>query len=158
MKDLPNIDEIENFSFKQATTITDRNGEVLYRMFEENRQYVSYEEISSNFVEAIIATEDKRFWENAGIDPLGMLRALITDLRYGKTQGASTLTQQLIKLVLLSPEKKIERKLKEIILAMKLSKHIEKNVKENYKGLTTSEVDRKVKEKIMELYANLIFF
>gem|GEM_PF-5042176 len=47
---LPDIEEIENFNFKQATTITDRNGEVLYRMFEENRQYVAYDEISPYFV------------------------------------------------------------------------------------------------------------
>lgn len=86
LKDLPSIEEIEDFSFKQATTITDRNGEVLYRMFEENRQYVPYEEVSENFVDAIIATEDQRFRENPGVDPKGMVRAVRTDLRYGKTQ------------------------------------------------------------------------
>ncbi len=154
---LPDIEEIENFNFKQATTITDRNGVVLYRMFEENRQYVWYENISSHFVNWLVATEDQRFWENAGIDPIGMVRAAITDVTQGKTHGASTLTQQLIKLIMLNPEKKIERKLKEIILAVKLSGYIKKDISTTTKWLSETEIDRKVKEKIMELYSNLIF-
>jgi len=154
---LPDIEEIENFNFKQATTITDRNGEVLYRMFEENRQYVAYDEISPYFVKWLVATEDQRFWENAGIDPIGMVRAAITDVTQGKTHGASTLTQQLIKLIMLSPEKKIERKLKEIILAVKLNGYIKKDISSTSRWLSDTEIDRKVKEKIMELYSNLIF-
>lgn len=154
---LPDIEEIENFNFKQATTITDRNWTVLYRMFEENRKYVWYKEISPHFVNALIATEDQRFWENAGIDPIGMMRALFTDVTQGKTHGASTLTQQLIKLIMLNPEKKIERKLKEIILAVKLSGYIKNDISETNKWLSNTELDKKVKEKIMELYCNLIF-
>lgn len=57
-----------------------------------------------------------------------MMRAAITDVTQGKSHGASTLTQQLIKLIMLSPEKKIERKLKEIILAVKLSGYIKKDI------------------------------
>gem|GEM_PF-6623733 len=57
-----------------------------------------------------------------------MVRAAITDVTQGKTHGASTLTQQLIKLIMLSPEKKIERKLKEIILAVKLNGYIKKDI------------------------------
>jgi penicillin-binding protein 1A len=154
---LPNIEEIENFNFKQATTITDRNGVVLYRMFEENRQYVAYDQISSHFINGLVATEDQRFWNNAGIDPIGMVRAWITDVTQWKTHGASTLTQQLIKMIMLTPEKKIERKLKEIILAVKLSGYVKKDISSTNKGLSEEEVDRKVKEKIIELYSNLIF-
>ena len=118
---LPDINDIEDFNFKQSTVITDRNGIVLYRMFEENRQYVPYQEISAHFVNWLVATEDQRFWENAWIDPIGMVRAAITDVTEWKTHGASTLTQQLIKMMMLTPEKKIERKLKEIILAVKIN-------------------------------------
>jgi len=158
IRDLPDISEIENFSFKQATLITDKNWVTLYKLFEENRDYIPYENISPYFVDAIIATEDQRFWENPGVDRKGTLRAWITDVLYWKMQWWSTITQQLIKNVMLSPEKKIERKLKEIILAMKVSKYIKNDIKNKYNNLSQKELDRKVKEKIMELYSNLIFF
>ncbi len=157
LSDLPNINEIEEFKFKQATVITDRNGEVLYKLFEENRDYVPYEDISHYFVDAIIATEDQRFWDNPWVDWKGTIRAWITDLRYGKSQGWSTITQQLIKNMLLTSEKKLERKLKEIILAMKLSGYIKKDVDKRYNNLSKAETDKKVKEKILELYSNYIF-
>ncbi len=157
LSDLPKINEIEEFEFKQATVITDRNGVELYKLFEENRDYVEYADISAHFVNAIVATEDQRFWENPGVDRKGTLRAGITDLRYGKSHGGSTITQQLIKNMLLSPEKRLERKLKEIILAIKLSGYIKKDVAKKYHDLKSSEVDKKVKEKILELYSNYIF-
>jgi penicillin-binding protein 1A len=154
---LPDINDIEDFNFKQSTVITDRNGIVLYRMFEENRQYVPYQEISPHFVNWLVATEDQRFRENAWIDPIGMVRAAITDVTQWKTHGASTLTQQLIKMMMLTPEKKIERKLKEIILAVKINDYIKSDISETTKWLSNAEIDKKVKEKIMELYSNLIF-
>ncbi len=154
---LPDINDIEDFNFKQSTVITDRNGIVLYRMFEENRQYVPYQEISAHFVNWLVATEDQRFWENAWIDPIGMVRAAITDVTEWKTHGASTLTQQLIKMMMLTPEKKIERKLKEIILAVKINDYIKNDISETTKWLSSTEIDKQVKEKIMELYSNLIF-
>jgi len=157
IRNLPDISEIENFSFKQATTITDKNWVVLYKLFEENRDYIPYEKISENFVNALIATEDQRFWENPWVDWKWTLRAAITDVTQWKTQWWSTITQQLIKNIMLSPEKKIERKLKEIILAMKVSKYIKNDIKDNYKSLSKKELDIKVKEKILELYSNLIF-
>lgn len=157
IRKLPDIREIENFNFKQATIITDRNGQVLYRMFEENRQYVPYKQISKNFINAIVATEDKRFRDNVGIDIIGIVRAWITDITQGKTHWASTITQQLIKLIMLSPEKKIERKLKEIILAVRIGQYIKKDIAKTSKWASQEEIDQQVKEKIMELYANLIF-
>ncbi len=157
VRTLPDIKEIENFDFKEATVITDKNGEVLYKLFEENRDYVSYENIAPQFVNALIATEDQRFWTNPGIDVIGTLRAWITDVLYGKTQGGSTITQQLIKNIMLTPEKKIERKLKEIILAMKLNNYIKWSIQDKYDQLSTKELDKKVKEKVLELYANYIF-
>lgn len=157
LRDLPNIGEIEEFEFKQATVITDRNGEVLYKLFEENRDYIGYDDISPYFVNALIATEDQRFWDNPGVDRKGTLRAGITDIRYGKTHGGSTITQQLIKNMMLTPEKRVERKLKEIILAIKLSGYIKGDIAKRYDNLSSEEVDKKVKEKILELYSNYIF-
>lgn len=157
LQDLPDIAEIENFNFKQATTITDRHGEVLYTLFEENRQYIPYEKISENFINALVATEDQRFRTNPGIDWKGTIRAGITDITQGKTHGASTITQQLIKNLMLTPEKKIERKLKEIVLAMKLNKYITNDIKKKYMNLSDQEIEQKMKEKILELYSNYIF-
>jgi len=157
LKDLPDISEIENYNFKQATTITDRNWKTLYTLFEENRQYIPFEDMSTNFVNALIATEDQRFWTNPWIDRKGTLRAWIVDITQGKTQWWSTITQQLIKNLMLTPEKKIERKLKEIVLAIKLSKYTREEIARQHKGLSWEEIDRKVKEKILELYSNYIF-
>lgn len=157
IQELPDIEEVENFAFKEATVITDRNGEVLHRLFEENRKYIEFEEISENFVNALIATEDQRFWENPWVDRKWTLRAGMTDILEWKTQWWSTLTQQIIKNVLLTPEKKIERKLKEIILAVRLSTYIRSELKEKHNTLSPVELDRKAKEEIIEIYSNLIF-
>lgn len=159
LKDLPDISEIENYSFNQATTITDRNGKTLYTLFEENRQYIPFEDMSEKFVNALIATEDQRFWTNPGIDRRGTLRAWLVDIGNGwqSTQWWSTITQQLIKNLMLTPEKKIERKLKEIVLAIKLNKYIRRDIASKYQNLSGDEIDRKVKEKILELYSNYIF-
>lgn len=75
LRELPNINEIEEFEFKQATVITDKSGQVLYKLFEENRDYINYEDISQHFINATIATEDQRFWDNPGVDRKGTLRA-----------------------------------------------------------------------------------
>lgn len=158
LKDLPNIKSIEDKWFKQATTITARDGEVLYKLYEENREYVPFENISKNFVNAIISIEDQRFWTNPGIDVYGITRAIIRDIRTWAWHGASTITQQLIKNMLLTSERKISRKLKELILAMQLNSYIEKDINKKYNNLSQKETDRKVKEKVMELYANYIFF
>lgn len=157
IKELPDIADIENADFNQTTVITDRNGVELYKLYEENRDYIDFDEISENFVNALVATEDQRFWENPGVDRKGIIRAGITDIRYGKTQWWSTITQQVIKNILLTPEKKITRKLKEIILAVKLVNFVKDDISSTYKDLSSSEVDKRVKEHILELYANYIF-
>ena len=154
---MPDIADIEEVNFSQATTITDRNGEVLYTLFEENRQYVSYDDISEYFVNALVATEDQRYWTNPGVDRKGIARAGITDITQGKSHGGSTLTQQLIKNIMLTPEKRYERKFKEIVLAIKLNKYIKSDIRKKYDNLPEEEVERHMKEKILELYANYIF-
>jgi penicillin-binding protein 1A len=155
---LPNIADIEKVSFSQWTVITDRHWEQLYKLFDENRVNVLFKDISENFVNAIIATEDQRFWTNPGVDRKGTSRALITDVTQWKTHGGSTITQQLIKQLMLTPEKKVERKLKEMILALRLNDQIRWTLKKNYPNLTWEELERTVKERILELYSNYIFF
>lgn len=158
VKKLPPISDIDNINFSQATIITDRNNVVLYKLFEENRTYVWFEKISKNMVNAIIATEDKNFWTNPWIDISWIVRAWLKDIMHlEKKQWASTITQQLIKDLLLSREKTITRKLKEAVLAFQINSYIENQLKAKHQNLSNDELDRKSKEKIMELYLNHIF-
>lgn len=154
---LPDISSIEDFSFKQATVITDRNWKELYKLFEENRDYISYDEISPLFIDALVATEDQSFWDNPWFSLKGILRAIIADVRWWQMQWGSTLTQQLIKNIMLTPEKKLERKAKEIILSVQVNSHIKKEIRRTHKDLSSQEIDVKTKQKILELYSNLIF-
>jgi penicillin-binding protein 1A len=76
LSDLPDIADLEKInSFSQASAITDRNGKELYRIFEENRQYVTIDKISPILQDAIVATEDQTFRDNAGVDFYGIAKA-----------------------------------------------------------------------------------
>jgi len=155
---LPDISKIENVVFSQTTTITDRNGVVLYKVFNENRRYVSLDKISPNIQNALIAIEDKNFWKNPWIDVYWIIRAGIHDVFFWKKQWASTLTQQIIKNLILTRDRTITRKLKEIVLAFQLNKYLSEKIKQQYKDLSDEEVKRKVKERILEMYLNYVFF
>ncbi len=155
---LPPIEKINDINLSQKSIITDRNWKTLYELFEENRTYVEFDKISDNMKNAIIAIEDKNFWTNPWIDISWIIRAWIDDItNNSKKQWWSTLTQQLIKNLLLTKDKTIERKLKEIVLAIKLNNHIKTQLNQKYKKLSSSEIDKKVKEKILEMYLNYIF-
>jgi len=156
---LPDLTKIEKLQLAQTTIITDRNWKVLYKLFEQNRRYVNYNQISPNLVNAVIATEDKNFWTNPWIDIQGIIRAAIYDITHpwGVKQWWSTITQQLIKNLLLTPQRTIDRKLKEIVLAIKLNKYLKEKEKKLYPNLTPQQLDKKIKEKILELYLNYIF-
>jgi penicillin-binding protein 1A len=80
IKELPDLKQIESLNLSQTTTITDRNGEPLYRVFDENRDYVPISKISTNMQNAIIAAEDNTFWSNIGIDFVGIARAAFKDI------------------------------------------------------------------------------
>jgi len=117
---LPSPDKIvrrDGFS----TKILDRNGEALYDIFiDERRTPVELDEIPLFLRQATIAIEDKNFYEHKGFDPKGMLRGLLRVFTLGYAQGGSTLTQQLVKNVLLSPERRIYRKIREFLLAVQI--------------------------------------
>jgi 1A family penicillin-binding protein len=124
---LPSPDEIvrkEGFSSK----IYDRNGEVLYDIFlDAKRTPVEMEDIPEFLKNATIAIEDKNFYKHEGIDPVGMLRGVSRVFTRGRAQGGSTLTQQLVKNVLLSPERTIFRKIKEFILTVQIERKFSKD-------------------------------
>jgi len=124
---LPSPDKIvrrEGFS----TKILDRNGEALYDIFEDERRTpVLFEDIPAYLKQATIAIEDKNFYSHSGFDPLGMLRGLSRIFTRGYAQGGSTLTQQLVKNVLLSSERTIFRKLREFILAVQIERRYSKD-------------------------------
>ncbi len=145
-------------SFSQASTIVDRNNKDLYKIFEENRQYVGIDKISPILQEAIVATEDQTFWDNAGVDFYGITKAgIICVFSSGQCRGASTITQQLIKNIYLSNERSIVRKLKEVVLALKLKSVLEKQVKQTDPTLKWAALQEAVKKKVLELYLNYIF-
>lgn len=157
IRELPDLKKVESLNLSQTTTITDRNWEVLYRVFDENREYIPLWQISPMMQNAIIAAEDKSFWSNAGIDFMGIARAIVRDIWWWASQWWSTITQQLVKNLLLTPEKSIKRKLKELVLTIKIGDLLKKQVEKNSPGISNKERDRKVKEKILELYLNYIF-
>lgn len=158
IKELPDLKQIESLNLSQTTTITDRNGEPLYRVFDENRDYVPLSKISITMQNAIIAAEDKTFWSNVGVDFVGIARAALRDITSdGATQGGSTITQQLVKNLLLTPEKSLKRKLKELVLTLQLGSVLDKQIAKSDTSMSGKERDRKVKEKVLELYLNYIF-
>jgi penicillin-binding protein 1C len=145
---LPNIDNLSDKASQFETTrLLDRNGGLMYEIIDPNagrRTYVPIDKISPYVVAATIATEDKEYWNNPGFDPLGILRALIQNYTSGEiVSGASTITQQLARNLLLSPEERaqrtVQRKAREIVLASELTR-------------------RYSKEKILELYLNEAYY
>ena len=138
---LPSVKELENLEIAEWSTIYDREGGELYNIYKEKRTYIQYEDINSNMINALVAWEDKRYWENPWVDLIWIIRAVVYRAiwKTTKLEGTSTLTQQLIRNTIIANERKIERKIKEIYLSYKLSKELSK-------------------EKILELYLNKISF
>lgn len=111
-----------------STQILDRNGEVLYDIYaEEKRKPVKFEELPEYLKQGVVSVEDKNFYKHKGFDPTGYVRAVFNILFKGKLQGGSTLTQQLVKVVLLSPERTITRKIKEFVLSAQIEARFSKD-------------------------------
>jgi 1A family penicillin-binding protein len=119
LKDLPSPTKLGNYDIPLASKIYDRNGMLLYDIYaDQNRTPVTLSEIPKHVQQATIAIEDKDFYRHQGINPIGgMLRATVATITGKKLQGGSTITQQLVKSALLTPERSVTRKVKEIILA-----------------------------------------
>lgn len=135
------LSSIIEYNPPTTTIVYDKNGEKLGNIFDgEHRYYVTFENIPSRAIEALLAIEDTTFFEHHGINIDAILRAFIKDIQAGKmVEGASTITQQLVKNTLLSREKKISRKIKEILYSIKLEQQL-------------------TKEQILERYFNEVYF
>jgi penicillin-binding protein 1A len=133
-KDLPDPSKLSDMKHRQVTTIVDKNDHRIGELFGkvkgddiERRVFVTYDKIPPILVDAFVATEDNNFWDHDGVDYWGMFRAFWANIRAGKSkQGASTITQQVVKNLLLTPEKTFKRKIQEIILARRLERALTK--------------------------------
>ncbi len=121
-------DKLINYKPETSSIIYDRHGEKLAYVFkDQHRLYARYDEIPGFLVEGLVAMEDTRFFEHNGVNPDAIMRAIVKDIQAGKfVEGGSTLTQQLIKNKILSNEKKLARKIKEAILAIKIEHELSK--------------------------------
>jgi len=121
-------DKLINYKPETSSIIYDRNGEKLAYVFKkQHRLYARYDEIPGFLVEGLVAMEDTRFFEHNGVNPDAIMRAIVKDIQAGAfVEGGSTLTQQLIKNKILSNEKKLARKIKEAILALKIEHELSK--------------------------------
>ncbi len=119
-KDLPSPTKLGTYDIPLATKIYDRNGTLLFDIYaDENRTAVPLSEMPAHLRQATIAIEDKGFYTHQGINPIGgILRAISSSITKQRLEGGSTLTQQLVKSALLTPERTITRKIKEAILAL----------------------------------------
>ncbi|OGG03916.1 hypothetical protein A2W14_05605 [Candidatus Gottesmanbacteria bacterium RBG_16_37_8] len=119
LKDLPLPSRLKSTEIPQTTKILDRNGILLYEIYtEQNRTIVALKDLPDSIKKATVAIEDKDFYKHKGVNPIGgILRAIKETVLKQKLQGGSTITQQLVKNVLLTSERTISRKIKEMILA-----------------------------------------
>jgi penicillin-binding protein 1A len=126
---LPTLDKVrKGYEPPQVTRVLSREGTVLANLFTERRTVVKFADIPNHVKLAFLAAEDASFYQHEGLNYLGMLRALAVNLRSGRSrQGASTITQQVVKNVLLVPERTYERKIKETILARRLEHELSKD-------------------------------
>jgi len=128
--DLPQPEKFTETPFIQSTKIYDRTGKILlYDIYgEEKREVVSFDKISDNLKHSVLSSEDARFYQHGGVDFEGILRAAWVDLTsQTKSQGGSTLTQQLIRSVYLTNQKSLSRKIREIILSIELEEKYSKD-------------------------------
>jgi penicillin-binding protein 1A len=140
-QDLPSLDLLQSYQPSLVTTVYSDDRQPIGQFFIERRILTPLADIPKTLTQAVIATEDARFFEHPGLDYIGMLRAALTNIRHGgrKVEGASTITQQLARSLFLSSERSYERKIRELILAYKM---------EAVSG----------KEQILETYLNQIYF
>ncbi len=121
-------DTLIHYSPDVSSEILDRNGKRLAYVFKDrHRLYATYDEIPPYLIEALVAIEDTKFFEHPGVNPDAILRAIVRDLRARRfVEGGSTITQQLVKITLLSSRKKLIRKIREAILAFKIEHRLTK--------------------------------
>jgi penicillin-binding protein 1A len=127
-RELPTVEKVQKYSPPQTTRIVDRKGRLIAESFEERRTVVAMDKVPRVLVLSVLAAEDADFYQHRGLDYAGILRALVRDVVRGRpAQGASTITQQLVKNLLLTPERTLARKVKELILARRIEQQLSKD-------------------------------
>jgi penicillin-binding protein 1A len=141
LRDLPEMDSVAEYQPLVTSRVLDRKGRLIGEFYEERRTVVPFDAIPRHTVLAFVAGEDSAFFRHQGLDYMGILRAAWVNLLAGGEvkQGGSTITQQTVKGLLLTPERKIQRKIKEMILARRLEQKL-------------------TKDEILWLYLNQIYF
>jgi penicillin-binding protein 1A len=138
--DLPEVQSLESYKPSITTRVYSDSNQLLAEFFVENRTPVILSDVPEALIKALVATEDTRFYSHRGLDYRGIARALYRNVRSGKVlEGGSTLTQQLAKVLFLTPERSYLRKIKEMALALKIEQ-------------------RYTKQEILALYLNQIYF
>ncbi|MBN1336083.1 MAG: transglycosylase domain-containing protein [Deltaproteobacteria bacterium] len=126
-RDLPTLEILATYRPPTVTVVYDARGRLLGEIYEKRRYVVPIEQIPPHVQDAFIASEDASFWTHAGVDPMGIARAVGRNvLRFKKAQGASTITQQVARNFLLSSEKRYSRKIKEMVLARRIEEAFSK--------------------------------
>jgi penicillin-binding protein 1A len=139
IRDLPDFTSIKEFRPPVVTQIFARDGRPIGEFYSERRIEVPYSRLPRHLVLAFVAAEDARFFDHPGVDVMGIVRAFIRNLEAGEVvQGGSTITQQVVKRVLLTSEKSFARKIREAVLAYRIDNYLSK-------------------EEILSLYLNHIF-
>lgn len=136
--ELPPLDKVTHYEPQQPLIVYTADGVPIGQFGAERRQFVPIAEIPAMLQGAVLAIEDTRFEHHIGLDPIGIARAVLANLGGGMRQGASTITQQVARNFFLSPSKTLERKLKEVLLALQIERRLSK-------------------AQILELYMNQIY-
>ena len=136
---LPSVESLKTVELQQPMQIYTADGKLIGEVGEQRRIPVKLENVPQRLQDAFLATEDSRFYEHHGLDPIGIARAIFVAVNNGgASQGASTITQQLARNFFLTPEKTIIRKAREAVLAIEIENALSK-------------------QEILELYLNKIF-
>ncbi|MDC4205080.1 MAG: transglycosylase domain-containing protein [Candidatus Manganitrophus sp.] len=139
-RDLPSLEMLGSYEPSQATRIYSDDNRLVGQFYIEKRVFVPLTRMPKELIQAILAVEDSRFYEHGGFDYIRIIKAFLTNLENMRIrQGASTITQQLTRSLFLTPERTMERKLKEILLARKMEMML-------------------TKDEILEIYLNQIYF
>lgn len=126
-KDLPDIPDLRAYRPKTVSTFYADDGSVIGLFYKEKRFPVSIDSLPPHVINAFLAAEDARFFSHPGVDPIGVVRAIVKNIKVGNyAQGASTITQQVTRNFILSKEKKFSRKIREALLAFRLEKTLSK--------------------------------
>lgn len=152
---LPSVSELEHgYHPSQVTRVLARDGTTLAELFTERRTIIGIEELPPHVILAVLAAEDANFYNHEGINYLGIARAFIVNLSSGRTrQGGSTITQQVVKNILLdTQERTYRRKMREALLARRLEQELCPQCGDGEAGR------KRRKDKILELYLNHIYF